>query len=207
MSWQQDGRKVWCLGCCAEHQGYFCFRAYWLQGNELVEVPLPDTGTGRGWLDVAADGYLYYAAWEGNNIRPSNGPGRVPGAVPWLMGGGSSGFVWFKPSRYTDAINGQVRTGSEQIDVVTLFGLPGPIVEARFRFTVQADSAGVRGRLGSASDPSQMTPMTQVAGEDISDNAMISLDDGRHLTLSVVAKGGAAASAKCWLSILGYTPK
>lgn len=90
MNWALDGAQVWFLGCCAKKDGGpLYFSIFKLQNNALVNVPLSGAGTGRGWLDVASDGWMYWSSWEGSSIRPYGPPARVPDAV--RASSGSSG--------------------------------------------------------------------------------------------------------------------
>jgi len=103
MNWALDGASIWHLGCCAKKDGGpLYFSIFVLKNGALVHVPISGAGTGRGWLDVAHDGWMYWSSWEGSSIRPAGPPARVPGAVQVRTGG------------YVSALNGSIRVFVDQ---------------------------------------------------------------------------------------------
>jgi hypothetical protein len=155
MNWALDGAGRWHLGCNARH-GDFCFRAFRLEGETLIEVPLTETGSGRGWLDVASDGRMYYAAWEGSSIRPSSGPGLVPGAAPVVAGeqrppaeGGGGRIAAPGGMLLSAAYNGQLMSGGQWIDMRVSFGVPVGCAAAISAWWSRR-TGGPRARLGTS---------------------------------------------------------
>ncbi len=196
-----DARGVYYKGCDSRGpDGDFKFNVFEYSTPQGAPVDLQYRATGRGSISVNHfNGQLEWIAWEGSNHFQD----VIPGAVSFPPMGGS-GRIWLQPSRYPDAVKGQSFTGSQQIDLVGICNLPGPIASAVIRFSVTSTVADVRARLGSAQDASQFTPGVQVPGIIESLNAEIAPVDGRHVTLSIVPAG---QSATCWLNLLAYTPK
>jgi hypothetical protein len=201
MNWCQDGRGVWYLGCNADYNGSdFKFRIFWLgAGGVLTELQGLDTGDGRGWLDVSNyDGRMYYSSWKGENCRPPNGPGLVPGAVPVSSGG----YVPCVPMRVASAVDGQLVSGGRWLDMAALFGVPPGCRAYDVRFVVQAPSPDVRGRLGTETIPGEYTVNTQVGGLAIhSAPSRVNADANGNIYLSIAPAG---ASANAWVHVCGY---
>lgn len=214
MNWCIGGDRLWRLGCCATVGGYFKYRVYTLQADgRLVEIQITDVGDGRGWLGYDLEGYMCYSSWQGSWFKPAGGPMRVPTVPPIPLGSGGTSptppptasgsgiLVPLSPARYTPAVNGQSFTGSQYIDLVQLFGLPGPIMALDVRFTMTGNAQDVRARLGGDGDPWQITPTTQIGNQSMSDRGLIYPMDGRRVLMSLVPE---TASALLWLNALGY---
>jgi hypothetical protein len=139
MNWALDGASVWFLGCCAKlDNGPLMFCVFALRNGALVNVPISGAGSGRGWLDVASDGWMYWSSWEGSSIRPAGPPARVPGAVQVQHGG-----------VYVIAPNGSVRVfvdqnGFEGRQVVSLVAYGIPMCQAlNVRLALDADAGRI----------------------------------------------------------------
>ena len=160
MNWALDGASIWHLGCCAKKDGGpLYFSIFILKNGALVHVPISGAGTGRGWLDVAHDGWMYWSSWEGSSIRPAGPPARVPGAVQVQHGGA-----------YASAPNGSVRVfvdqdGFDNTVTVNLasFGIP-PASALNVRLALDAEP-GIIFRCGPIVDPNvQAAAMLTVTG-------------------------------------------
>jgi hypothetical protein len=134
MNWALDGALIWHLGCCAKKDGgSLYFSIFRIENSALVNVPISGAGTGRGWLDVADDGIMYWSSWEGSSIRPAGPPARVPGAVQVQTGGDTSALEAeiVQLTARVDALTAQL-AGSPPIitnGVLYLSGQPGMPVE------------------------------------------------------------------------------
>lgn len=200
MNWALDGMSVWFLGCCAKLDGgplqYAIFK---LQSGAMVNVPLTGAGSGRGWLDVASDGWMYWSSWEGSSIRPAGPPARVPGAVQAKAGG------------YASAPNGSIRVfvdqdGFDDRRIVDLaaYGIPA-CAALNVRLALDAD-AGVIFRCGpQVADPNlQAAAMLTVTGLGVEtrayESAPISTIGARSLL--VATENGAVA--KAFVDVTGW---
>jgi hypothetical protein len=201
MNWALDGAWIWFLGCCAKHDGGpLYFSIFKLQNNALANVPISGAGTGRGWLDVAHDGWMYWSSWEGSSIRPAGPPARVPGAVQVQHGGA-----------YVGAPNGSIRVfvdqdGFDNTVTVNLasFGIP-PASALNVRLALDA-IAGTIFRCGpQVADPNlQTAAMLPITGLGVEvrayESGIISAPGNR--TLLIKTENGPIA--KGFVDVLGW---
>lgn len=207
MNWAMDGAGVWFLGCCAKKDGGpLLFTIFALHNGALANVPISGAGTGRGWLDVASDGWMYWSSWEGSSIQPAGPPGRVPEAqrVSAPSGGGGGGG-------YAIAPNGSIRAfmdvdGFTGQQLVNLAALNIPVCQAlNVRLALNA-AIGVKLRCGPpVADPAmQAAAMLTVSGvgaqSRVYESGVISTTPSR--TLLVAAEGGALAQG--FVDITGW---
>jgi hypothetical protein len=208
MNWALDGAGVWYLGCNARKDDIFRFRIFELIEGALHEVALPDVGPGRGWVDVAADGFMYYSSWDGGRFVPASGPAKVPGALPVAIGGGAGGL------RYTQAPNEAIRifkrlpseppfSGQAVVQLAPL-GVP---LAARLsvRLTIAAPTlnaaGGPRGRIGGTTNTSAMlTAEAQAVNRRM--YAFADLSPGANNTLTVMADAGPLSEV--YADVLGW---
>jgi len=193
MNWALDGASVWFLGCCAKlDNGPLMFYVFALRGGVLVNVPISGAGSGRGWLDVASDGWMYWSSWEGSSIRPAGPPARVPGAVQVQHGGG-----------YTVAPNASLRVfvdkdgfdGKQSINMAA-FGIP-PCTAVNIRLAVDGDVGRVLRCGPPIDDPNlQTSAMLTVTALGITarayESGVVSVTPSR--TLLVMTENGPIAA-------------
>ena len=204
----QDASGAWFFGLNTKVSGQnYQFRVYKQVGDgQAVQCMSVQGYEGQGQITLQGDGSLTACAYRKAGDGQTAGSVQVSEFARLSMGGSSiiGGVVPCRPALSSAAFQGQAYTGQQLIDLVALFGLPTLIQSADVRFTVEADAADVRGRLGGDLDPWQLTPIAQIPHLSVSQNGTIYTNDGRNVLLSVVP---ANAHAKLWLNLLAYTPR
>lgn len=201
MNWALDGAQIWFLGCCAKKDGgSLYFSIFKLQNNALVNVPLTAPGTGRGWLDIASDGWMYWSSWEGSRIQPAGPPARVPDAVRASTAGG-----------YAVAPNGSVRVfvdtdgfdGQKTIDLAA-YGIPA-CSALNVRLSLDADAGRIFRCGPQVSDPNlQSAAMLTVTGLGTANRAYESGVIGASSNRTLLVKTEPGPIAKGWVDVIGW---
>lgn len=203
-----DGREIFV--CDAKTpQNVFRLCAFWRipPATALNYAELNPLTTGRGSVaEDPIDGLAHWTGWNESYFNIGTIPGSPPldfgnGGAPIPPAGASYPIVYCNPAKSTPDINGQTFAGTRTIDLVAMFGIPGPIVFADVRFGINAATPGTRGRLGGDGDPWQLTPFAQAPNIDMSDRGNVYPPDGRHVQFSVKPDG---ASCIAWLNLIAY---
>lgn len=194
-----DAAGVLHMACCARGpDGDFRFRVFRLLGTVWVEVPLQARASGRGEISIDQyTGEMVWIAWEYSQFFTN----VVPGAAPFVFNFSSPSYEACVPSRYTPAIDGQEIGGGRSLDMASLFDLPQGCRAYAVRLVVQAEQADVRARLGTETQPGQLTANTQAPSVQLHQVGIVNAGDGGRVWLSVAPD---LRRAKVWLQVVGY---